>query len=147
MSSLGQIEGLRELQRETIGDRRILVAVLDGPVDREHACFVGARLSGCEESPKVNGKMLDHGTHVASVLFGQPDGPLHGVAPGCAGSTVVTRRLWLIVTIAAKDTARPSDLRVATPSRSTTCDRLTSLRSPSVSQICQLNPVSSVPWP
>jgi cyanobactin maturation PatA/PatG family protease len=85
MSSLGQIEGLRELQRETIGDRRILVAVLDGPVDREHSCFVGARLSGCEESPKVNGKMLDHGTHVASVLFGQPDGPLHGVAPGCAG--------------------------------------------------------------
>ena len=38
-----------------------------------------------EEFPKVKGKMLDHGTHVASVLFGQPDGPLQGVAPGCTG--------------------------------------------------------------
>jgi cyanobactin maturation PatA/PatG family protease len=79
------IEGLRELQSETLGDRRILVAVLDGPVDRGHPCFEGAELSGCEELPEVKGKMLDHGTHVASILFGQPDGPLQGVAPGCTG--------------------------------------------------------------
>jgi cyanobactin maturation PatA/PatG family protease len=79
------IEGLRELQGETLGDRRILVAVLDGPVDRGHPCFEGAELSGCEELPEVKGKMLDHGTHVASILFGQPDGQLQGVAPGCTG--------------------------------------------------------------
>jgi cyanobactin maturation PatA/PatG family protease len=85
MPSIRHIEGLRELQGETRGDRRILVAVLDGPVDRGHPCFEGAELSGCEELPKVKGKMLDHGTHVASVLFGQPNGPLQGVAPGCTG--------------------------------------------------------------
>jgi cyanobactin maturation PatA/PatG family protease len=85
MPSIRHIEGLRELQSETLGDRRILVAVLDGPVDRGHPCFEGAELSGCEELPKVKGKMLDHGTHVASVLFGQPNGPLQGVAPGCTG--------------------------------------------------------------
>jgi subtilisin family serine protease len=79
------IEGLRELQGETLGDRRILVAVLDGPVDRGHPCFEGAELSGCEELPEVKGKMLYHGTYVASILFGQPDGPLQGVAPGCTG--------------------------------------------------------------
>jgi cyanobactin maturation PatA/PatG family protease len=85
MPSVTHIEGLRELQGETQGDRRILVAVLDGPVDRGHPCFEGAELSGCEELPEVKGRMLHHGTHVASILFGQPDGPLQGVAPGCAG--------------------------------------------------------------
>ena len=85
MPSVAHIEGLRELQGETLGDRRILVAVLDGPVDRGHPCFEGAELSGCEELPEVKGKMLDHGTHVASILFGQPNGPLQGVAPGCTG--------------------------------------------------------------
>jgi cyanobactin maturation PatA/PatG family protease len=85
MPSIRHIEGLRDLQRETLGDRRILVAVLDGPVDRGHSCFVGADLLGCEELPKVKGKMLDHGTNVASILFGQPNGPLQGVAPGCTG--------------------------------------------------------------
>jgi cyanobactin maturation PatA/PatG family protease len=85
MPSVTEIEGLRELQGETVGDRRILVAVLDGPVDRRHPCFEGAELSGCEELPEVKGRMLDHGTHVASILFGQPNGPLHGVAPGCTG--------------------------------------------------------------
>ena len=85
MPSITEIEGLRELQGETVGDRRILVAVLDGPVDRRHPCFEGAALSGCEELPEVKGRMLDHGTHVASILFGQPNGLLHGVAPGCTG--------------------------------------------------------------
>ncbi len=85
MPSVTEIEGLRELQGETVGDRRILVAVLDGPVDRKHPCFEGAELSGCEELPEVKGRMLDHGTHVASILFGQHNGPLHGVAPGCTG--------------------------------------------------------------
>src|SRR5215471_4021706 len=85
MPSIVHIEGLKELQGETLGDRRILVAVLDGPVDRRHSCFEGAELSGCEELPEMKGRMLDHGTHVASILFGQPNGPLQGVAPGCTG--------------------------------------------------------------
>ena len=54
-------------------------------MDRRHPCFEGAELSGCEELPEVKGRMLDHGTHVASILFGQPNGPLQGVAPGCTG--------------------------------------------------------------
>lgn len=85
MPGVVHIKGLNELQGETLGDRRILVAMLDGPVDRGHRCFEGAELTGCAELPDIGGKMLEHGTHVASILFGQPDGPLQGVAPGCTG--------------------------------------------------------------
>jgi hypothetical protein len=69
------------------GDGRITIAVLDGPVDLAHPCFAGARLT---ELPTLaagsgGGRALAHGTHVASVIFGQPGSAVRGIAPACRG--------------------------------------------------------------
>ncbi|GJF01569.1 cyanobactin maturation protease PatG family protein [Pseudonocardia sp. D17] len=82
------VPGLRELQGVTLGDPEVCVAVLDGPVDLAHPCFAGADLTALETLvPNVadDSVMALHGTHVASLLFGQPDGPVPGIAPRCRG--------------------------------------------------------------
>jgi subtilisin family serine protease len=86
--ALGAIEGLRSLRAETLGDPEICIAILDGPVDDSHACFEGAKLSRADSlvpDAAGGGAMSAHGTHVTSVIFGQPGGPVHGVAPACRG--------------------------------------------------------------
>lgn len=74
------------------GDRNICIAVLDGPVDRAHPCFDGAELtvlpSLVSDVATSEGSMSSHGTHVVSVIFGQPDSPVEGVAPQCRGLIV-----------------------------------------------------------
>jgi cyanobactin maturation PatA/PatG family protease len=73
---------------DTLGDPEIRVAVLDGPVDLSHPCFDGAqlqRLRTLVSDPAGTGAMSAHGTHVASVIFGQPNAPVVGVAPRCQG--------------------------------------------------------------
>ncbi len=45
---IGSIPGLRALWSETTGDPRVVVAVLDGPVDRAHPALAGARLETVE---------------------------------------------------------------------------------------------------
>jgi len=82
---LPSIPGLKKLWAETLGDPEITIAVLDGPVDVTHPVFQGANLSvlptqGAKETPGS-----DHGTHVSSIVFGQHEGPLRGVAPACRG--------------------------------------------------------------
>jgi cyanobactin maturation PatA/PatG family protease len=87
-TALGAIEGLRSLWAETLGDPEICIAVLDGPVDESHRCFEGAKLSRADSlvpDAVGSGAMSAHGTHVTSVIFGQPGGPVHGVAPACRG--------------------------------------------------------------
>jgi len=37
------------------------------------------------QDPAGTGEMSAHGTHVASVIFGQPGGPVPGIAPQCRG--------------------------------------------------------------
>src|SRR5262245_33956198 len=85
----GDLPGLRELQAETWGDPRIVVAVLDGPVDRDHPALDGARLhapaGGDPPAAEPGDPSAAHGTHVTSLLFGQPGSPITGVAPGCTG--------------------------------------------------------------
>jgi subtilisin family serine protease len=88
VTSVAEIPGLAELWQQTQGAEEICIAVLDGPVDLTHASFEGAniKVSGSPWStPLGNGRMSAHGTHVASVLFGQPGGPIPGIAPGCRG--------------------------------------------------------------
>lgn len=81
--------GLAVLHAMTHGDPRIRIAVLDGPVDHAHACFRGARLLGRESlAPVQGGPACLHGTHVASVLLGQPGSAVAGVAPGCTGVSI-----------------------------------------------------------
>lgn len=83
--------GLDALWAETTGDPGICIAVLDGPVDQSHPCFEGARLTSVQTlvsgTPDQGAASL-HGTHVASVIFGQHGGPLRGIASGCRGLIV-----------------------------------------------------------
>ena len=85
-----------ELWGKTLGDPRVCIAVLDGPVDLSHPCFAGADLTVLETlagtprsfSPLRPGLAAAHGTHVASVLFGQPGSSVQGIAPRCRGLIV-----------------------------------------------------------
>lgn len=71
------------------GDPRICVAILDGPVDLAHPCFKDAQLTSIPTlvsgQAASGGIASQHGTHVASVIFGQPDTSVLGIAPGCRG--------------------------------------------------------------
>lgn len=75
-------------QDDVLGDAAICIAVLDGPADLTHPCFAGAdvtRLDTLVDEPAGPGPMSRHGTHVASLLFGQPGSPVVGLAPRCRG--------------------------------------------------------------
>ncbi len=72
---------------ESLGDPRVCIALLDGPVDRSHESLRHARLTQLDSflvQPN-NGKASQHGTQIASVIFGQHDGPIRGIAPHCRG--------------------------------------------------------------
>lgn len=88
MDVRSQLEGLQALHAETLGDPQVCVAVLDGPVDLSHPCFEGAdlqRIPTLVGEAAGAGPMSLHGTHVTSLLFGQPGSPMVGIAPGCRG--------------------------------------------------------------
>jgi cyanobactin maturation PatA/PatG family protease len=72
------------------GDERICMAILDGPVDHSHPCFRGAKLTQLQTLVRGDpgGHAFAHGTHVASIIFGQPRSPVEGVAPSCRGLIV-----------------------------------------------------------
>ncbi|SKB12467.1 cyanobactin protease, involved in prenylagaramide biosynthesis [Planktothrix sp. PCC 11201] len=86
------IPGLKKLWSETRGDPKICVAILDGIVDQNHPCFIGADLTRLPSlvsgEANANGSMSAHGTHVASIIFGQYDSPVTGIAPNCRGLIV-----------------------------------------------------------
>src|SRR5206468_3603325 len=79
------LPGLAELWTQTRGDPRVRVAVLDGPVDLGHESISGADLEVAGGPAPDGGPATRHGTHVVSVLFGQPGGPVAGLAPRCRG--------------------------------------------------------------
>lgn len=82
---------LNELWKETTGDPRICIAVLDGPVDLNHPSFDGARLDSVNtlvSAASGEGPASAHGTHVSSIIFGQHKSPVRGIAPGCRGLIV-----------------------------------------------------------
>ena len=83
--------GLPALWARTLGHAAIRIAVIDGPVDRDHPAFKGAALQFIDppgQTATGGGVAAQHGTHVASILFGQHDGPVKGVAPRCGGIIV-----------------------------------------------------------
>lgn len=90
------LPGLRSLyletfHLETFGDPQICIAVLDGPVDHSHPCFEGATLTQIQTlvpGSSNSGFVAQHGTHVASIIFGQPKSSVPGIAPGCRGLIV-----------------------------------------------------------
>ncbi|UGY91094.1 PatA/PatG family cyanobactin maturation protease [Streptomyces gobiensis] len=96
MPDLASIPGLAPLWERTLGDPGVRIAVLDGPVEVTHPCFDGADLTVLEpgwlpgEEDKGEGEdgFAEHGTHIASVLFGQHGSPVTGIAPRCSGVIV-----------------------------------------------------------
>jgi Subtilase family/PatG C-terminal/PatG Domain len=85
---VSSLPGLAELWQETLGASEICVVMLDGPVDLAHACFKGTLLKESLPTSSRNRAvqpLSTHGTHVASVIFGQHEGPVPGVAPNCKG--------------------------------------------------------------
>lgn len=82
---------IEHLHSVSTGDVRVSIAVLDGPVDLNHACFEGARihrLPGVVAGLPTRGSATEHGTYIASLIFGQPGSPVRGIAPGCTGLVV-----------------------------------------------------------
>jgi len=90
-TDVAAIEGLKELWGETLGDPRVCIAILDGPVDQSHPSLAAADLTRLETlvSGLVDrGPASQHGTHIASIVFGQHAGPIAGIAPRCRGLIV-----------------------------------------------------------
>jgi subtilisin family serine protease len=86
-----QLPGLKELWAETLGDPRVCIALLDGPVDRSHPSLVAANITDVELlAPNVvdRASATQHGTHIASVIFGQASGRVPGIAPQCRGISI-----------------------------------------------------------
>jgi len=82
------VDALAQLGR---GDPRICIAILDGPVDYSHPCFSGAKLAQLQTLVTEvcpDEQALGHGTHVASIIFGQPGSAVCGIAPQCSGLVV-----------------------------------------------------------
>jgi cyanobactin maturation PatA/PatG family protease len=88
---VASMPGLRELWQQTRGDPDIRIAVLDGPADLSHPSFAGAMVAQVVPASGASVGSLPrstHGTHVASIIFGQHDGPIAGVAPRCHGIVI-----------------------------------------------------------
>jgi cyanobactin maturation PatA/PatG family protease len=70
------------------GDARVVIAILDGPVDLTHPALHGAKLVQLQSVTPVaasGGRASAHGTHVASIIFSQPGTGIDGAAPRCTG--------------------------------------------------------------
>lgn len=83
-----QIPGMLELWDKTKGDPSIRIGVLDTYIDENHDCFKGSGLElvNVLKRPKPSSEFdRNHGTHVASLIFGQHMPMFKGVSPGCSG--------------------------------------------------------------
>jgi cyanobactin maturation PatA/PatG family protease len=91
VTKMANLPQLKSLWDESLGVPDICVAVLDGPVDQSHPCFNGAnltRLPSLVSGVADRGSASQHGTHVTSIIFGQHDSPVRGIAPNCRGLIV-----------------------------------------------------------
>jgi hypothetical protein len=87
------IPGVAELWEKTKGDPRVCVALMDGPIVMSHPAFAGSRLVQIENTwhggpQEAEEGCRHHATQVASIIFGQHDGPVKGLAPQCRGLSV-----------------------------------------------------------
>lgn len=88
MKIAGALPDLGLLQKDSLGSEEVVIAILDGPVALDHPALRGAALRSLDtlaQGPAGRGPMSRHGTHVTSLIFGQPGSPVHGVAPRCRG--------------------------------------------------------------
>lgn len=74
-------------QKCSKGCPEILIAIIDGPVDLSHQCFAGVNFVSSGDTslvPKTDCPATDHGTHVASIIFGTTP-TIDGIASNCNG--------------------------------------------------------------
>jgi hypothetical protein len=94
---LADIPGVGELWSLTLGDPGVRIALIDGPIEREHPCLEGATIeivdTGWTRGGAAHDMRVEHGTWVAGVLVGQHGGPAPGLAPGCTLLVVPGLRL------------------------------------------------------
>lgn len=88
MNPVIDIPGLNALVEQADGGAPdIRIAIIDGPVDPNHPAFTGdsaaARARLMVLSNENDRTRSSHGTHIASVIAGQPGSPVTGIAPRC----------------------------------------------------------------
>ncbi|MBU6278972.1 MAG: PatA/PatG family cyanobactin maturation protease [Actinomycetales bacterium] len=90
--NLALVPGLAALRDLADGGAGITIAVIDGPVDLDHPVLTGADIrmaDGATRWPARTGNRLaEHGTMVASILFGQPGSGVEGIAPRARGIVI-----------------------------------------------------------
>jgi hypothetical protein len=90
-TDLAAVPGMAQLWAQTCGDPEICIALLDGPVDLTHPSLRGANLKQIATLARPamdKGIACRHGTHVASILFGQQVSDVRGIAPCCRGVSI-----------------------------------------------------------
>ena len=91
LTQVAELPEIESIWTQSTGNPHICVAILDGAVDQSHPCFDGAnlsRLTTLVSDVAGSGVMSGHGTHIASVIFGQQNSPVRGIAPNCRGLIV-----------------------------------------------------------
>lgn len=81
------IKELHTVWSETVGNENVSVAIIDGPVDIHHPCFRNSQLKLIDSilERHLNEISEVHGTHVASIIFGEYGDELKAIAPKCRG--------------------------------------------------------------
>ncbi len=87
---IDNIPGISDLWMQTKGDNRICIAVIDSNIDYTHPGFEAAEITtvnlfNSEHNSSEEPASLEHGTSVASIIFGQHQSSIKGLAPGCRG--------------------------------------------------------------
>lgn len=82
-----KVTGIDKLWQHTKGAQQIRVAVLDGLVDTNHSCFVDTKIKNISaiSNTKSTNEFTQHGTHIASIIFGNHNSFIQGIAPNCTG--------------------------------------------------------------
>ncbi len=78
-NSIRKWPNVSELISFTLGDKSVRVALLDGGIDSKHPALAGRTIETLDLGQVTP---TAHGTRIASLLVGRPDGPAPGLAPG-----------------------------------------------------------------
>lgn len=76
------------LESLPLGDNSMVVAILDGPADIFHPVLKDAFIeciNPFDYPVQIGMPATDHGTQIASIIFGQADSDFEGLAPKCRG--------------------------------------------------------------
>ena len=93
---MASLPGLPELWKATHGLPDICIAVIDGAIDYSHDCFKKASLKPADGNAPLqfspNDLAFQHGTAVASIIFGGHHSAVKGIAPHCKGIGIAVFR-------------------------------------------------------